>query len=288
MNSTAISKSIICAIIAILVTVIVAIPMLEDSTTKSGSQSNPYLTGYTYVGGKVAEEHTFTFSDTTPGNVIVDGKSISYNMSGTIDYILTDTFMIRGTASGQYLLISSYLSSSDPNAPTVLPMSVKITPSEATITMSDSTIYSLDYSWVVYIDKGGEYCYTRGGNTHYANAEDVILLGGNTSTRVFIGIGTIAEGMTIYNVAGNQEVYSYEFKSLQKVEGTKDLYTFQGIDFVYTEGGATSTYDRIFVKTTTQGNLEGSEYELIRIVPPIICAGLIFSIIGVMIRSRFD
>ena len=255
-----------------------------------------YSTQAEYFNTAILDNYSAYTEDIPSYTFVFDGDStytlndspLSYSSSATIDYILTDKFMIRGNNATQYLLVSTYASSQDPDYPTTLPITVNITGTTATVSMSDTsnTSYTFTISYLICADGQGDYCYTTGDSTHYVNKyTDIIYIGGNTSTYVIYGYGNIDDFTAV--ALNHTNTYDAEptFVDLTAIDGVKDVYTFTNIGLEY---GHTATYDRIFLPSTVHGMKDSPTYSVIGLIPIMLVLGLVISISAYAFKSRWD
>lgn len=306
MNAKSIAMGVVAMVVAVVLVVTCAVPIITDSVATEDTFTNK---GLFFVEG-LEEGQTVTYSCDSNGvyvnNVQITGDyATGYSGGASIAY--TENFVIRWGGTGPYALRGAYWAYNQ-NA-------------SASITFNGNGTYSGTYtSGLTTTDISGTYTefyglvlektdriMTSSTSNKYVNGDTIINGTGLTNCTnigsfiVFNIDGTVDDGITVtgYSQTNGSELstLTYSNVSINKTEvsGYKDLYNVTSVTFDVTDtnektDSVTYTVFTIPTEVTAERSVhvDGPTGDILAVIPILMVLGIVIGAVALFLTTRRD
>lgn len=283
-NVQKLAIGIITLIIATLIVVSVAIPVLSDAEKIAGTPIT--IKNGDSIVFDIGEYKGDTTIDISTANskilFTINGEEYPFAAAASTSVLISDGIGATTNSAGT-LVTLAFKDGNTQSVSSTNTAQLIFSDGQVTVSYNGSEIYTGEYSYLYTLKAGGEYRY-KSSNASVHSINDILHEGNIT-----------VDGTKVYYAIRNGEVtgtegYTFELTyNLTPYAGTTDVFTLSSATVKASDGttDATSDLGRITTFREIVGHESGSANSaLISIVPLLILVGLVIGAVGMFINNR--
>ena len=307
MNTKQIVTGVVALVVAIVITVSCAIPVISDSTQAEDTFTNEGYARYTSIESTDDTEITIFWDHTDPKNVVVGTDKISFSeCSNWTSIVFGQDWTVRYATSSQnndtnvqYIgpTNSDYVAGG-----TTLGYDVTIVLDSGTATITNGeTTKTATYTTAYYPDNNGSMIMKKSDMSAYLLKDSSIVVANGNTTVGGVGVGvyftgTVDDGynMSLYRNTNDTEV-SNVVSNYNDVSGYLDLIKLTDITFDMTPDGGTATqatysYFLVPYEVTAERAIhpDSTLSTIINVIPVLLIVSIIIGAVALFISNRRD
>ena len=307
MNVKEITMGIVATIVALVIVVVCAIPIISESVDPNDTFKNEGSFELTY---NQPDSITLEWDHTVPGTITVNDEAITMPTltNGESRTVLCgDDWIIRygyGTSLGGnyiqwYPSTGASITASVNNG-----LDLVVTCDSGTVTVTDTATTpntaTASYTYFYCVANDGDYVMKNGSETVYVTGDTTVYAMGltNVGTYTSTGIkieGTIDDGMTWSVFRGNAEyTFSDEEIHYTEVGGYIGLYSLESMTATVTAGDQSvdAVYSYFIVPSEISAekavHADSSVTSILSVIPVMMVLAILIGAVGMFIKTRRD
>lgn len=306
MDMKKLAMGVVAMVVAIVIVVTCAIPIISDSVASEDKFVNVGSFDMTY---SQTEDVTLVWDHTAPGQITVNDvavtmPTISNGEQRTV--ICGDNWIVRygygDTLGGNF--VQWYPS----NGASILAsqsngLDLTVTCSSGTVSVTDTAstpnTATGTYTYLYCVANDGAYIMKNATDSVYMNGDSQFYAMGltNVGTYTSTGIkitGSIDDGATWTTFRGTDFAFTNESMVYEEVSGHKDLYKLTSMSATVTKedqtANATYSYFIVPAEITAErtSHVDGTIADLISVIPVLMVLGIVIGAIALFIKTKRD
>lgn len=311
MNAKSIAMGVVAMVVATVLVVTCAVPIISDSVKTEDTFTNEGYFRMAKISATDESTYTISWDATTPNIITINDTDIditTWGSAGDVAYSIfateSDIFRMGVANNGYNVSWIQLRGSTYAYVGATSNFDATIESGTATIEV-DSTVssYTLAYTDAYVIDPSGNYTMKKSNVSSYLLDDSTIygmgITGVSSASYVMIVSGTVESVSTDYiavtNDAPDLTVTDLSITS-SEVSGYIDLYSFDKVTFKATpEGGSTPTnvtYSYVIVpyEVTAERSVhvDGPTGDILSVIPILMVLGIVIGAVALFLTTRRD
>lgn len=301
MDGKSLVYGVVSIVIAVLVTVVILVPVVAESTQATDTLTNEGYMRYTSISDTDDDEIVIVWDHTKPSKITINDveKDVIYPSGLTMSIAFADNFCFRFNTNA----MDCYGESGNTvSASTTAGTDVTLTLSSGTATVvntastPDTATYT--YTTAYYPDDDGEYIMKNKDKSAYVHPDSTIIIANGMSvvgSRVGVFFdGTIEDGYTFsyFNTTLTVEE-SDVVTTYADVDEYSDVVALSKIDMHLTKGvdeaDATYSYFLVPYEVVAEKSIhpDATLSAILNIIPILVIVGIVLGCVGLIAYRRF-